>query len=55
LYLADTRDAWLLQSDGSYLPVTPEPTVKGKATAKGKASAGHSAQAVLMARYGRKG
>jgi polyphosphate kinase len=55
LYLADTRDAWLLQSDGSYLPVTPETTVKGKTTAKGKASAGHSAQAVLMARYGRKG
>ena len=41
--LHDTKDAWLLQPDGSYLPA-------GDATA-----ARHSAQAALMARYGHKG
>ena len=50
--LADTRDAWLLQPDGSYQRVAQEPG--GKAN-RGKAPVGVSAQAGLMHRYGRKG
>ena len=46
-YLHDTRDAWLLQADGTYVPA---------ATHAGKGrNALHSAQAHLMARYGSKG
>ncbi|UJW82411.1 polyphosphate kinase 1 [Hydrogenophaga sp. SL48] len=41
--LHDTKDAWLLQPDGSYL------------SAADGASVRHSAQAALMARYGHKG
>ncbi|MEY4978234.1 MAG: polyphosphate kinase 1 [Pseudomonadota bacterium] len=45
-YLSDTRDAWLLQADGTYTPAVP---------AVGKSrSAQQSAQSLLMARYGRK-
>ena len=40
--LHDTKDAWLLQPDGSYLPAGVPGTVR------------HSAQASLMARYGHK-
>jgi polyphosphate kinase len=40
--LHDTKDAWLLQPDGSYVP------------AGNTASVRHSAQAALMARYGHK-
>ncbi len=46
-YLHDNRDAWLLQSDGSYV----KPAVN--ASAKGKTHQ-QSAQATLMARYGSK-
>ncbi|MBA4254677.1 MAG: polyphosphate kinase 1 [Polaromonas sp.] len=53
MYLADTRDAWLLQSDGSYQRVVPDSVTKGKG--KGKPAAGVAAQATLMTRYGRKG
>lgn len=46
LYLHDTRDAWLLQPDGTYVR---------NAGAPGKTRTGHhSAQATLMARYGGK-
>ncbi len=49
MYLQDTRDAWLLQPDGRYVPV-------GRPTGRrGRAPAPHSAQACLMARYGTKG
>ena len=41
-YLHDTKDAWLLQPDGSYLPAGAPAGVR------------HSAQASLMARYGHK-
>ncbi|MGS5087416.1 polyphosphate kinase 1 [Hydrogenophaga sp. A37] len=41
--LHDTKDAWLLQPDGSYLPAGDTATTR------------HSAQAALMARYGHKG
>jgi polyphosphate kinase len=49
LYLNDTRDAWLLQPDGSYLRATDAAGRKGR---RGEAA---SAQATLMARYGSKG
>ena len=46
-YLQDTRDAWLLQPDGTYVRA---------AQAQGKQrGAVHSAQSALMARYGSKG
>lgn len=48
LYLHDSRDAWDLQPDGQYTPASPEHT------AKGRALPAVSAQASLMARYGRK-
>jgi len=48
LYLSDNRDAWVLQADGVYQRLVPEIGPKGKAVP------GVSAQAVLMARYGRK-
>ena len=48
LYLSDTRDAWDLQPDGHYAPAVPEHT------AKGRSLPAVSAQANLMARYGRK-
>jgi polyphosphate kinase len=47
LYLADTRDAWLLQADGRYQVAIPALSVKGKALPV------HSAQVTLMGRYGR--
>ncbi len=40
-YLHDSRDAWQLQPDGSYLPAQPAPRQRR-----------HSAQLALMARYG---
>jgi len=46
-YLADNRDAWLLQPDGVYLRAQPGATAKSRAPS-------HSAQAQLMARYGGK-
>ncbi|MCW5654671.1 polyphosphate kinase 1 [Hydrogenophaga sp.] len=46
-YLHDTRDAWLLQADGRYVPAA--------AVSRGRAAAPLSAQASLMARYGSKG
>ncbi len=47
-YLHDTKDAWLLQPDGRYVPAG--------ITGNGRARAVmHSAQASLMARYGSKG
>ncbi|MFT5934895.1 MAG: polyphosphate kinase, partial [Hydrogenophaga sp.] len=48
-YLADTRDAWLLQPDGRYLRATD---LVGRKTSRGEAL---SAQATLMTRYGSKG
>ena len=45
-YLQDTRDAWLLQPDGTYVRA---------AQAQGKQRLVHSAQSALMARYGSKG
>jgi hypothetical protein len=42
-YLHDGVDAWDMQSDGSYLPVSQ---------AEGQAAGGHSAQHALMMRYG---
>lgn len=47
LYLQDTRNAWLLQPDGRYVHATTATPTKGKAVL-------HSAQAVLMSRYGSK-
>ncbi|GLS14514.1 MULTISPECIES: polyphosphate kinase 1 [Hydrogenophaga] len=49
-YLHDTRDAWLLQPDGRYVPAGSLPGARGKA-----APTPLSAQASLMARYGSKG
>ncbi|WP_342131470.1 polyphosphate kinase 1 [Hydrogenophaga sp. OTU3427] len=48
-YLHDTRDAWLLQSDGQYV------RAQAGSTGKGKALPMHSAQQSLMHRYGSKG
>ncbi|MDP2163857.1 MAG: polyphosphate kinase 1 [Hydrogenophaga sp.] len=48
IYLHDTKDAWLLQPDGSYVPAGLTGTGKTRAVL-------HSAQATLMARYGSKG
>ena len=45
-YLSDTRDAWLLQADGTYTPIA---STKSKPR-----SAQQSAQSLLMVRYGRK-
>ena len=45
-YLHDTKDAWLLQPDGSYVPAA--------ATGNGKNRSHQSAQSTLMARYGSK-
>jgi polyphosphate kinase len=57
LYLADNLNAWDLQPDGTYTRAQPEAPGRGKG-GRGKADksagAGVSAQAVLMARYGRK-
>ncbi|QHE76657.1 polyphosphate kinase 1 [Hydrogenophaga sp. PBL-H3] len=47
-YLHDTKDAWLLQPDGRYVPAS----ITGSGRAR---SVMHSAQASLMARYGSKG
>jgi polyphosphate kinase len=47
-YLHDTKDAWLLQPDGRYVPAAITGTGKTRAVL-------HSAQASLMARYGSKG
>lgn len=47
-YLQDTRDAWLLQPDGSYVKAAAQTGAKGRAAL-------HSAQATLMARHGSKG
>lgn len=47
-YLYDTRDAWLLQPDGRYVPAVVT-------AAKGRSAVGHSAQQHLMARYGGQG
>ena len=49
LYLADNRDAWDLQPDGRYTRAT------APAVGKGRVAPSVSAQASLMARYGRKG
>jgi len=46
-YLQDTRDAWLLQPDGTYARATATTTGKARAVA-------NSAQASLMLRYGSK-
>ncbi len=51
MYLADTADAWLLQSDGSYQRVVAEGVAKGKR----KPGAAAAAQSALMNRYARKG
>jgi polyphosphate kinase len=51
LYLADNRDAWLLQPDGVYIKAPQTGTGRGK---KAVAYTATSAQATLMARYGRK-
>jgi polyphosphate kinase len=48
-YLADTRDAWLLQPDGRYVRAT---NLAGRKARRGEAP---SAQVALMARYGSKG
>ena len=48
-YLHDTKDAWLLQPDGRYVPAAV------LAGAKGRSAVPQSAQASLMARYGSKG
>ena len=50
LYMADNLDAWLLQPDGTY--VKAQPPVAGKVR-KGAVQTTVSAQATLMARYGR--
>ena len=47
-YLHDTKDAWLLQPDGSYVPAGLTGTGRTRSVL-------HSAQATLMARYGSKG
>jgi polyphosphate kinase len=47
-YLHDTRDAWLLQADGRYLAAGQGSNGRSRAVQ-------HSAQAVLMHRYGSKG
>jgi polyphosphate kinase len=47
-YLHDTKDAWLLQPDGSYVPAGLTGTGKSRVVL-------HSAQAMLMVRYGSKG
>ncbi|MBU4323413.1 MAG: polyphosphate kinase 1, partial [Gammaproteobacteria bacterium] len=47
--LHDTKDAWLLQPDGRYVPAAV------LAGAKGRSAVPQSAQASLMARYGSKG
>ncbi len=47
-YLHDTKDAWLLQPDGRYVPAS----ITGSGRTR---SVMHSAQASLMARYGSKG
>jgi polyphosphate kinase len=52
-YLGHSRDAWLLQADGSYVPMAVDGGVKG--TGRSKSSGGLSAQASLMQRYARKG
>lgn len=49
-YLADNRDAWLLQADGTYVPA-----LKLSSGTRAKAAEPVSAQALLMARYGGKG
>ena len=51
-YLADNRDAWLLQPDGRYVPAD---RMAASARGRGRAPELVSAQAVLMARYGSKG
>jgi len=48
-YLHDTRDAWLLQPDGTYMPAA-----KSGGTRRSRAVQ-HSAQSSLMALYGTKG
>jgi len=48
LYLHDTKDAWLLQPDGSYVPAGLTGTGKARSVL-------HSAQVTLMTRYGSKG
>lgn len=48
-YLADNRDAWLLQSDGTYAAALKP------AGGRGRTHEPVSAQAILMARYGSKG
>jgi polyphosphate kinase len=48
-YLHDTKDAWLLQADGRYVPAGQQGGGRGRAVTL------HSAQASLMARYGSKG
>lgn len=48
VYLHDTRDAWLLQPDGHYLPA-------GQGSGGRVRGGQHSAQATLMHRYGSKG
>lgn len=45
-YLHDTKDAWLLQPDGSYVPAAMAGNVKSRLQ--------QSAQSTLMARYGSK-
>ena len=47
-YLHDTKDAWLLRPDGSYVPAGANGQGRGRVTL-------HSAQASLMALYGSKG
>jgi polyphosphate kinase len=47
--LHDTKDAWLLQPDGRYIPAT------ALAGAKGRAAVALSAQTSLMTGYGSKG
>jgi polyphosphate kinase len=47
-YLQDTKDAWLLQPDGTYVPAGRTGTGKTRAVLQ-------SAQATLMARFGSKG
>ncbi|MDP1685195.1 MAG: polyphosphate kinase 1, partial [Hydrogenophaga sp.] len=47
-YLHDTKDAWLLQPDGRYVPASITGSGRTRAVM-------HSAQASLMARYGSKG
>ena len=48
-YLHDTKDAWLLQADGRYVPAGQQ------GGGRQRAATLHSAQASLMARYGSKG